>query len=219
MAISNDAKLAIYNKALSEHLGERTLSSLSEAREPRRVLDVHWGSANELVAYALERGDWNFAMRAVSSTYDSGVVPTFGFQRAHTKPSDIRRLNSLSSDEYFNHPLTHGEFVDEAGYWYTDLDTMYVRYISDDTNYGFSSDRWTEGFKEYLSAELAVRSAERITNSRVKKADMMVVAQKVLANAKSVDAMQEGVKFPPHGSWASSRGGRRRDRIGSNLIG
>lgn len=219
MAISGDVKLALYNRALVEHLGERELASLVEAREPRRVLDTHWGSANELVAYALERGDWNFAMRAVSSTHDSGVVPTFGYQRAHVKPDDVRRLNSLASDEYFRHPLVYDEFSDEAGYWYADLDTLYVRYVSDNENYGFSSDRWTEGFKDYLVALLAFRSCERITNSRVKRGDLVSLVRDALSNAKSVDAMDEGTKFLPYGSWVNSRGGRRRDRRGSSLIG
>lgn len=212
MAISSDVKLAIYNKALSEHIGERALAALTDAVEARRVLDVHWGSANEIVAYALERGDWNFAMRAVTSTYDAGIVPTFGYSRAHTKPDDVRRLNSMSSDDRFIHTLTHDEYSDEAGYWYCDHDTIFVRYVSDDANYGFSSDRWTEGFKEYLSVVLAFRACERITNSRVKKADLVGAVREALGNAKAVDTMGEGVKFPPHGSWVRSKVGGSRDR-------
>ena len=64
MTIDPAHKLRAYNGALVEVLGTRPLSSLAEDREPRRVLDQIW-AGGALVRYALERGDWNFATRAI----------------------------------------------------------------------------------------------------------------------------------------------------------
>lgn len=212
MAITDTDKLAIYNGAL-RRLGSRKLASLSENREPRRVLDDIWGLSSEIVAGALESGEWNFAIRSVEGTYSSTAVPTFGFQRAYRKPDDFRRLASLSGDEYFRTPLVNSEYIDEAAYWFTDLDVLYIRYVSDGSDYGFKSSAWTESFKDYLETKMAWEACERITNSAGKKdrleRDMMMALKK----AKSHDSMSEGVKFFPRGSWAKSRssGASRRD--------
>jgi hypothetical protein len=55
-------KLGLYNLALG-HLEERKLASLTENREPRRVLDDYY---DQELAYCLERKFWNFIYRTVS---------------------------------------------------------------------------------------------------------------------------------------------------------
>lgn len=211
MAIADDVKLAIYNGAL-RRLGSRKLASLSENREPRRVLDDIWGSASEVVGYALERGEWNFAIRTVQGNYSSAIEPDFGYRRAFEKPSDMRRLASLSYDPYFNIPLSHDEYVDEAGYWFMDYDEIYVRYVSDDGSYGFDSGLWTEGFKKWLECYMAWEGCERITNSTTKRVGLEKDMNKFLRDAKSLDAMNEGTKFRPPGDWIRSRHTGRRER-------
>ena len=206
MAISDTAKLAIYNGAM-RRLGSRELASLTEAREPRRVLDGLWGSDNRLVKLALERGEWNFAIRAVEGTYSESITPTFGFRRAYDKPGDMRRLAALCPDEYFQTPLVNSQYTDEAGYWFTDSDTLFIRYVSDHTSYGLDSGKWTEAFRDYLECDLAWGACERITNSGAKRDRLERDRAMALKTAKSHDAMQEGVKFPPRGKWAQSRGG------------
>lgn len=207
MAISGDIKLDIYNGALLR-LSSRKLSSLSEAREPRRVLDHFWGSQNKLVSYALERGDWNFALRARQLEADTAIEPEFGWEYAYAKPSDFRRLSSLSADERFNDALTAQGYADEAGYWLTDVEPLNVRYVSDDADYGFNSGVWTEGFRDYLEVRLAWLSCQRITNDDGLKGALGHDMKKALAAAKSVDAMEEGTKFLPAGSWSNARSGR-----------
>lgn len=205
MAISNTDQLAIYNGALWR-LGSRRLAALTENREPRRVLDDIWANGG-VVKYALERGEWNFALRSVQATYSPSITTGFGFSRAFTKPDDFRRLASLSADEYFRLPLTNEQYVDEGGYWLANEDMIYVRYVSSDASYGFDSSRWTESFREYLMAKLAYEACERITNATTKRQLQQDDMKKALTTAKSTDGMQEGVKFFPRGSWSSSRGG------------
>lgn len=204
MAISNTDKLDVYNGAL-RRLGSRRLASLSESREPRRVLDDIWNNG-AVVNYALERGEWNFALKAVQGAYNSSVQPEFGFRRAFDKPDDFRRLASLSTDEYFRIPMTASQYTDEGGYWLADDDTIFIKYVSSDGSYGHDSSRWTESFRYYLECVMALEAAERITNSRTKVADIAEAMRRYLSEAKSTDAMQEGVKFKPPGSWTISRG-------------
>lgn len=216
MAVPSDIKLALYNGAL-QRLGSRELASLSENREPRRVLDRIWGAANEIVLRALEAGEWNFAIRTVEGIYSPSIEPGFGFARAYDKPDDCRRLAALSADPYFRVPLTNDQYADEAGYWFTDHEQLFIRYVSDDGSYGLNAAGWPEMFKDYLECDLAWRACERITNSASKKQEIERARAAALKGAKSHDAMQEGVKFPPQGSWAAARGGmgrRERSRLG-----
>lgn len=213
MTVSSDVKLALYNGAL-RRLGSRELASLTENREPRRVLDGIWGSTDRVVKKALEKGEWNFAIRTVEGIYSTTVEPDFGFRRAYDKPDDVRRLAALSADEYFSRPLINAQYVDEAGYWFTDLDTLFVRYVSDNSAYGLNSAAWPEAFKEYIECDLAWEACERITNATAKRDRVERDRMNALKSAKSNDAMAEGVKFLPHGSWARARRGAwgRRDR-------
>lgn len=208
MAVTSAVKLRLYNGAL-RRIGSRALSALTDAQESRRVLDAAWGSADELAKWGLERGEWNFAIRGVQADYNPSVSPSFGFSRAFDKPDDFRRLVGLSFDAYFNRPLVNTEYNDEAGYWFTDYDIIYVRYVSDDTDYGLNDAAWTETFKDLLEAKLAVEICERLTNSKSLGDRLMGELTKTLKAAKAQDAMAEGVKFFPRGNWASSRAGNR----------
>ena len=209
MAVSSEVKLSIYNGAL-RRLGSRKLASLDEARKPRRVLDDIWGPADEVVYAALERGEWNFAIRAVEAFYSPDIEPDFGFTYAFPRPDDFRRLAALSGDPQFQSPLTNSEYLDEANFWFSDLQIIYIRYVSDDTDYGLNSGGWTEVFKEYLEARMAWEACEQITNSTAKRDRLDREMGLALKAAKSHDAMNEGVKFPPRGSWSRARGVSKR---------
>lgn len=206
----SQTQLKIYNGALT-HLGERKVTSLTEARESRRVLDDIWGSG-DLITYLLEQGLWNFATRTIEMDYDAGIDPDFGYSRGFAKPSDWVRIVGVSGDEYFNVPLL--EYVDEAGYLFADMDTIYVRYISDDENYGGDLALWPESFSEYAKAYLAFRAAPRITQNETKTEYFRKYSDRLLVQARSRDAMNDPTTFPPTGSWVNSRsgGGRRPKR-------
>lgn len=205
MAISSDIKLAVFNGAL-RHLAARKLASLSENRESRRVLDDIWDNSR-LVVEALEKADWNFALRSVMLEYDPSIETEFGFQRVFRKPDDFLRLSALSGDEYFTSPLTSRTYADEGLFWLSDHETIYVRYVSDGDTYGLDASRWSAAFRTYLEAALAFEAAPRLTNSRSKIADMDSIMRRVLVDAKSLDAINDGPKFPPRGSWIRSRSG------------
>lgn len=208
MAILDADKLNIYNGAL-RRLGSGKLASLAENREPRRVMDDIWGPSSEVVKGALERGEWNFAIRTLEGVYSTSVEPDFGLSRAYNKPDDFCRLVGLCADPYFEYALLDKEYVEEAGYWFTDLDVIYIRYISSDDSYGFNSSLWLENFKEYLECKMAWEACERLTNSAQKKQLIERDMDKALTVAKSHDAMGDGTKFVTEGTWRAARASRR----------
>jgi hypothetical protein len=212
MAIADSVKLDIYNRAL-QILGSRTLSSLSEAREPRRELDQAWGPANNLVLRALEEADWNFATKSVKGLASTSIEPSFGYRFAYDKPDDLVRLTELSSSATFGHSMVHKvDYLDEADYWYTNVAVIYVRYVSDDDAYGFDSGKWTEAFKEYLAASLAQKTCVKITNSEDAMRRIMFLKDDSKKHARGRDTMDEGHKRLPKGSWVQSRGQRSGER-------
>lgn len=199
-------RLSIYNDALLL-CGERALASLTEEREPRRLLDQVWTSNG--VKKCLEMGQWGFAMRTVMIDYDPGIEPDFGYQRAFEKPTDWVLTSALCSDEYFKAPLL--SYFDEATYWYADLDTLYVRFVSSDTNYGFDYNKWPDSFQDFVNAYFASRVVLKLTNDADKLKTLLALFEKLKRDAKNRAAMADPTKFPAPGAWV---GARMRSRTG-----
>lgn len=216
------SKLLLFNNALLL-TGERTLASLTENREPRRLLDAVWDGG--AVKTCLEAGLWNFATRSLRIEYDPGVDPDFGFRRGFVKPSDWVRTGTVSADEYFNTPMKAHHFSDEAGYWFADIDTLYVRMVSDGENYGGDLGNWAESFARYVEAYLAEHIAPKLTVSgkRLERIDAQMV--RMLKGGTAKDAQNSGASYPPEGNWNRSRrgrygfGGRRDGGTRGTLVG
>lgn len=209
-------RLRLYNSALIV-CGERTLASLTENREPRYLLDHVWDDGG--VHACLESGQWKFAMRTVMVDYDPAVSPSFGYNRGFSKPSDWCCTAGVCSDEFFNTPLTR--YRDEAGYWYADLDTIYVNYVSDDSAFGGDLSTWTTKFTDYAAAYFASKIIFKLTSDDEKRASVLKWMKLKLSEAKNVDAMSDPTKFPAPGNWVMSRYGRTRKDRGNrgDLIG
>lgn len=205
-------QLSIYNGALLL-LGERALASLSENREPRRLLDQVWASNG--VRACLEQGQWGFAMRTLEIDYDPSVEPDFGYTRAFSKPDDWVLTAGLCSDEFFTEPLL--QYTDEAGYWYAELDTLYVRYVSDADTYGRDYAGWPETFREFVEAHFAMKIAFALTSSEDTLKRISTWREKKLKDAKSKAAMAEPTAFPARGAWVRARRTNSQYREGGDL--
>lgn len=210
-------QLALYNKAL-RICGERKIASLTEAREPRYLLDQVW--AEEGVRRCLEEGQWNFAMRAVQLDYDTAVSPAFGYRRGFSKPTDWIRTAGLCQDEFFKVPLL--QYTDELDYWYAGLDTIYVRYVSNDSSYGQDMSKWPVTFTEYVAAFFASEIIIKVSTDKERYDLVMKELKRRKRDALNKDAMNDPTTFPARGSWSSARGGSGGRRDGGNrgsLIG
>lgn len=212
------SKLSIYQGAC-QVVGARKIVSLTEDRLTRRELDGVFSRGG--IRTCLKAGQWNFAMRTVMLDYSPSVEPPddLGFRRAFDKPTDWVRTCGVASDGYFQSPLT--AYVDEADYWYADLDTIYARFVSDDTDYGLDYSKWPDDFTRYVEAWFGLQIHDRVVNNAEKKELLKKDAKKLLLEAKARDAMDEAPAFLPEGSWASARRGRSRSERGrrDRLIG
>lgn len=198
-------KLSLYNNALTDGLGERRLGSLTEAREPRRVLDELYAQE---VAYCLERKFWNFAYRTVKIDASTTVVPGFGFLYAFKIPDDWIRTRLLAAVPTLDPPLL--QVAEETGYWYTNITPIYVQYNSSDPLYGLNLGAWPASFTDYVAKRLARKAASRIPG----KAELLagpdgLIKQEERAYkiASANCAMNEAVGFAPQSSWVRARRG------------
>lgn len=195
-------KLGIYNGALRV-VGERKLASLTENREPRRILDDEYDGA---VRYCLEQGYWKFAQRMAKLEFTGDITPEFGYRRAFEKPTDFIRTAKMCYDEYFTSPLL--EYNEEKGYWFADVDELYVVYISNDAEYGMDLTAWPEVFTHYVELHLATEIAQRLTQSADAVASIEKKTYKAMLDARNKSAVEGPTEFLPTGSWASARRGR-----------
>lgn len=197
-------QLSLYNGAL-RLIGERKLASLGEDRRPRHVLDDVW--ADGFVDGILEKAQWNFAMRAVKIDASTTTIPAFGHTNAFDKPTDWLRTAGVCEDEFFNVPLLN--YLEEVGFWFAEIDPIYVRYVSNAASYGNDLNRWPEVFTQYAEAYLASRVILTLSQDTDKQKTIFALEKIWLTEAKSHDAMSEATAFFPEGNWNSARLGRR----------
>jgi hypothetical protein len=208
------SRLGLYNRALRQ-LGERTLANLGENIEPRRALDAAWDDG--FLRYCLEQGQWNFAIRSVELTFSPDITPAFGYRYAFDVPEDWVRTVGLASDEYFTAPLL--QIAMEGEYWFADLDTIYLRYVSDDAAFGGDLSLWPETFTQFAAAHLAEEVVGALTASEAKGERIKRDVRRLLTDARSKDALNESAVFLPVGGWTRARrgstsGGERGSRSG-----
>lgn len=205
-------RLKLYNGALLL-CGDRSLGSLTEEREPRRLLDEVWNDGG--VRYCLEQGQWKFAMRSSRLDYEPSIEPDWGPKRVFTKPTDWVATSGVCQDEFFRVPLL--QYWDEIGFWFADIDQIFVRYVSDDTTYGADMARWPASFTDYVKAYFASRIVRKMPGGNDRIDDLChprtgVVARTLLI-AKNKDAMAGPATFAAQGGWNTARAGRgSRDR-------
>jgi hypothetical protein len=195
-------QLSIYNKAL-RHLEERKLSSLSEPREPRRYLDDEYPDA---VLFVLSDGFWKAAMRNDKIDASTTQGPNFGYKFAFPKPGDWVRTYQVADNEGFN-PLLR-RYDDSNNVWYADISPIYVKFVSNDPNFGLNMALWTPGMVEYLSAYLAWLCAPRLKQSGDKVDRLEKLVKRKRADALAKDAMDLPPGQPPFGTWIQSRAPR-----------
>lgn len=192
-------RLQIYKGAL-RLLGDGTIESLSEANTKRLKLDEAWAPS---VQYMLERGLWNFAIRTIKLDADTDVEPLFGYSYAFSRPDDFVRINDITDDANFHRGFE--DFQYEAGNWFARVDTLYLRYVSSGTSYGWNIGAWPQTFCKCLEAYLAFECGLPISNDKTNRDDLFSLHEKRLRDAKSKDAIEESVARMPAGRLVRSR--------------
>ncbi len=199
------SQLTVYNGAL-RNLGQRRLASLTENVPARHELDAVW--ADDFIESVLEQGLWNFATRTTRRDYAAEIEPDFGFRRAFLKPDDFVRTAMVAGDEYFASPLS--AYADEQGYWFCDLDELYVSYVSSDDSYGADLSLWPPSFTRFAEVYLAYRIAPAIAPKMYDT--VFKLQRRHLVEARSRDAMNQPTQMLPAGDWVQARRRGRSDR-------
>lgn len=202
-------KLTIYRGALRLIGHGASLSSLTEVSHARTELDNAWTSS---VDFLLTEALWNFALRSVELSKDDDVSPNFGYDYAFSKPDDWVRTASIS-DSAIDDGIGFEDYDDKGDYWYASINPLYVDYVSDDASYGYNVGRWRQRFAKALEAHLAFEIAMALGKDRAVRNDMFNLYTKRIAQAKSLDAVDERVRKKPQGRLVTARlaSGSRKD--------
>lgn len=204
----------IYNDALLI-LGLDTITSNDDDSDRRSMLDDAYNSG--VVQAVLEDTAWSFGTTSTQSQYNPSVEPVYGYRRAHDHPADMHRLDGIFQDEYLTVPLKN--YHDEDEVFFTDLDTIYVKYVS--TDFLITPNSWPTHFKRLIAARLAkdvVLSVYRGASANERRMMLEAVTQEY--NDRRREAMaNDAMSAPPQrlsqGSWNAARyRGTSRNRPG-----
>lgn len=177
------------------------MDTLTDDTPSRYTLDEIWDDDFRLLV--LLSGFWNFATRSIQIEFTGDVDPDFGYRRAFSKPTDWVKTAAVSLDGDFSRPLN--DYADEQDYWFAHVDTLFIKYISSDIEYGYDLASWPTNMTRFAYHLMAAEGCERITQSRVKKSDMQELAEGWLSKATATDAQNQPTVFPPRGTWARNR--------------
>ena len=202
------SKLSIANGAL-RHLKETQLTQsemTNASREPARVFNAIWDNGG--VRACLEEGQWRFARRTVSLDFSPSVdTEDWDYDYAFDKPADWVRTVGLWGDSWMKDPLR--DYRDEAGYWFANVETIYVTFVSDDASFGGDMSLWPQSFVEYVEAYFGAKMAGPMTDAGK---ELHQLRESLLKKAKSKDSITDPSRNLPMGSWVRARlGGRSRE--------
>src|SRR3990167_10754971 len=185
-------QLALYNIALAA-LGERTIDSTAENRVESRELDKVWDRADGATKYLLEQGLWNFATTrsALVGTTSTGA---FGFTYSFALASDFVRIVDLSTDTDMKDPLLRYEI--EAGKLLAGSSLVYLRFVSNSTNFGGDLSKWPETFALWGGDWRSEEIHPFIDKPRVTYDELVARTDMLLTSARQKNAAEWPKAFP-----------------------
>lgn len=200
-------RLSVYQQVCIE-LGETRLSGLSEQRKSRFLLDEVF---DDVVQECLEAGQWNFAERTVQLDYEPDVETQFGYRYVFFHPEDWVRTTGVGSGPYIDDcPLDR--YQDDQKNWYSDITPIYVRYVSNDTDWGMNLGAWPASFTRFVVLALASRICEAVTQNASKGELLLNLLKRGKRDAMAKDAMRDASRRPAPGNLVMSRFGRSGSR-------
>lgn len=205
-------KLSLWNDALRA-IGDLRLASLTEDVEARYVLEDAWDG---VVEFMFTEGLWNFATVTQAITADLGTPPIPGWDYTFDKPVGWLRTIAVSITSQFSEEAL---YRDEGGRLYANVDTLYIRFISNAKAVDDQISNWPPSFANAVSAYLAKECAGRLSGSDSKAEDMAVNYKIALASAKNKDAMDQAHVYLRPGNWIRAMRGSASTRDRGPLSG
>jgi hypothetical protein len=194
-------KQKLYDIALGTYVGTQKVS-LAENVGSRNALDAVYDSA---LLYMLEQGLWKFALRTVNLTPLRSAAAAHR-QYAYPLPEDFVRLARISPTQRLGLNDQLEDYVEENGFWLTDVNTLWVQYVSSDPDYGLNLDLYPANYEQAVASWLAYQSTLSINKDRGDRSDLLKLHNLTLSNSRRLDAVDEAVKQKPAGRWPRARG-------------
>ena len=150
---------------------------------------------------------WNFATKRLKLA-QSATTPIFEFDFAYPLPADwLRTMSIHDNDAGHGGILFRMEIVNNQRSIVTSASECWLRYVFQVTDPNIMS----ADFRRALSLSLARDLAIPLASSNTLQETYSREAKSQLASARSSDALGGFPELRPRGSWAASRGGRRRN--------
>lgn len=182
-------QLAIWNVALA-HLGARRLASLTEPREPARVLADEWDAA---VRGCLELAPWSFATRT-QQVFSGGGGGAGPFPNRLPKPDDWLRTANLASDGALTQPLDG--YLEEGANWYAAPTSIFARFVSTGAAYGYNVAGWPQQFADFVALALAARACRRLTGAADMLGDLVKLREAAKQDALAYEDQVAARQYP-----------------------
>lgn len=198
----------VVNVALRRIGATRIISLTDGSKSANAADDIYTEIRDDL----LRSHPWNFATKRVKLA-QSSTIPTFEFDFAYPLPSDwLRTVSVHDNDAGWSTVLYRMELNAGVRSLLASRSELWLRYISrvTDTNLMALDFRITFEFKLAAALAIPLASSNTLEETMTKRAD------RAMARARSSDAMGSFPELRPMGSWAISRGGRRRNHFNSD---
>lgn len=188
----------------ARRIGQTPITSLTDGSPMANAADDIYADTRDSL---LRSHNWNFATKRVQLA-QSATAPGFEFDHAYTLPADwIRTVSVHDNDAGHGTILFRMEQVASQRCIVTSSDEVWLRYVARVTD----PNLMTDDFRYMLAVKLARDLAIPMTSSNTLYEELSSEFKTLLAQARSTDAMGSFPELRPRGSWASSRGGRRRN--------
>ena len=187
------SKVALCNAALRA-FGGRTVASLADGSKESRACAARFDAVRDGL---LRAHPWNFAVRRVALAA-ALPPPAWGPAAAYPLPADCLAVLEVDEAEPKSW-IVEGRRIlsDQAA-------PLRVRYVARVDNVTQWDAAFAEAFAARLAAEIAPDVMQTVTSTAVQA--LSEAAERKLAEARQVDALEGTPPLLPDGSWLDARG-------------
>ncbi len=195
------SETSIANGALAK-IGAPTITDLDEGSDSANKIKARFPELRDLL---LRQHPWSFATKR-QKLAQSAVTPISGWAFQYRVPSDWLRTHIVSSNDLGRQNIEYRLEIHETDgrVILTDATEVWLRYIARITD----PQMMPVDFHEALSCKIATEIAMSIAQSNTIRDSMEVQLRVALAEAKSVDGIEDFPEQLPLGTWAGVRNRR-----------
>jgi hypothetical protein len=182
-------------------MGQPRVLSIDDDRASARTLKAVWDTERQS---AIREGSWNFATRRAGLAAKPSFV-SYPFKFGYPLPADCLRLLEVLDFDYTEWQNEGGAILcDRSG-------PVYIRYLRDVPEMA----EWDAAAVAAFARRLALLCGDKIAGSAFDAAGVERSYERLIAGAKSTDAMENPPIEQAESGWILARGGGGRVPIGT----